>query len=388
MTPSARVAAAIVVLDEVLNGAAAEQALTSWARRSRFAGSKDRAAIRDHVFDAIRCKLSFAALGGEMSGRGLMIGQVRAAGDDPDAVFTGDGYGAPALDEAERAAGHAPQTEAERWNLPDWLVQSFRESLGDAAEDTALHLSERAPVMLRVNLAMGSVADAIDRLAEDGISAELHGLADTALVVRDGTRKIRTSAAYAGGFVELQDAASQAVVAALPVQDGQRVLDYCAGGGGKTLAIAGRAQAQLFAYDIDPGRMKDLPLRAVRAGVNVRILTADELAQTGPYDLVLCDAPCSGSGAWRRSPDGKWTLTPEKLNELNDVQDDVLEKAATLVAANGTLAYATCSVLRSENQDRVKAFLSRNPEWVCAFEQAFLPSQGGDGFYTAHLTRG
>ena len=119
MTPSARVAAAVTILDEILNGVPAEQALTSWARRSRFAGSKDRAAIRDHVFDAIRRKLSFAALGGGMIGRGLMIGQVRASGADPDTVFTGDGYGAPALDDAERAGGHEPQSDSERWNLPD-----------------------------------------------------------------------------------------------------------------------------------------------------------------------------------------------------------------------------------------------------------------------------
>ncbi|AXI54873.1 SAM-dependent methyltransferase [Sulfitobacter sp. JL08] len=388
MTPSARVAAAVTILDEILNGVPAEQALTSWARRSRFAGSKDRAAIRDHVFDAIRRKLSFAALGGGMSGRGLMIGQVRASGADPETVFTGDGYGAPALDDAERAAGQEPQSDSERWNLPDWLVRSFKESLGDAAEDTAMHLAERAPVMLRVNLAMGSVAEAIDRLAEEGISVQPHGLAETVLVVCDGARKIRNSAAYTSGCVELQDAASQAVVAALPLRDDQTVLDYCAGGGGKTLAMAARVNARFFAYDIDPGRMKDLPLRAVRAGAGVRMLTVDELAQNGPYDLVLCDAPCSGSGAWRRSPDGKWTLTPEKLNDLNGVQDDVLSNAAALVAPNGTLAYATCSVLRSENQDRVQAFLSRNPEWKCTFEQVFLPSQGGDGFYSAHLTRG
>lgn len=387
MTPSARIAAAIDILDTVLTGVPAEQALTKWARRSRFAGSKDRAAIRDHVFDALRCKLSFAALGGAMTGRGLMIGYVRSNAGDPDALFTGDGYGAPALSNTEKSAGRDPETDAERMNLPDWLVPVFRDALKDSAEQTARALCQRGPVMLRVNLQAGGIAEAIAALAEDGVVAAAHPIADTALMVSEGARRVRLSAAFADGLVELQDGASQAVVAALPLRDGLKTLDYCAGGGGKILAMSGRAKVNAFAFDQNAARMQDLPLRATRANVQVRILQQDELAIMGPYDLVLCDVPCSGSGAWRRSPDGKWALTQEKLHELNALQDDILDESARLVAPNGTLAYATCSVLLAENNARVQAFLTRHPDWACTDEHVFSVSDGGDGFYTAHLTR-
>lgn len=387
MMPAARVAAAAEILDTILEGSAAEQALTGWARRRRFAGSKDRAAIRDHVFDALRCKLSFAALGGAMTGRGLMLGQIRAAGGDPALVFSGEGYGAAVLSDEEIAAGAPPQSEAERLNLPDWLVPLFRASLGGQADAAAKLLTERAPVMLRVNLGEGHVEAAIASLADDGITAVSHGLAKTALVVTDGARRVRLSTAFESGLVELQDGASQAVVEALPLKDGQIVLDYCAGGGGKTLAIAAQAEVSLFAHDANPARMQDLPLRAARAKAHVRILQTDELERHGPYDLVLCDVPCSGSGAWRRSPDAKWGLSEEKLHELNDIQDDVLATSAQLVGPAGTLAYTTCSVLDVENKDRIAIFLQRNPEWSCTFERTFALADGGDGFYTAHLTR-
>ncbi|MEP2027941.1 MAG: RsmB/NOP family class I SAM-dependent RNA methyltransferase [Paracoccaceae bacterium] len=387
MTPAARVAAAADVLDTILAGAAAEQSLTSWARRSRFAGSKDRAAIRDHVFDALRCKLSFAALGGAMSGRGLMLGQIRAEGGDPALVFSGEGYGAAALTPEEQTAGYAPETDAERLNLPDWLLPQFRASLGDQAEAAAKSLTERAPVMVRVNMRVGSVEDAVSSLADDGITAIPHKLAGTALVATDGSRRIRLSSAFESGLVELQDGASQAVVEALPLSEGQVVLDYCAGGGGKTLAIAAQADVLLYAHDKNVVRMRDLPMRALRANAQVRMLQTNELQRHGPYDLVLCDVPCSGSGAWRRSPDAKWDFTEEKLRDLNVVQDEVLADSAELTAPSGILAYATCSVLDIENRDRISSFLRHNSGWKCIYEHSFTLADGGDGFYTAHLTR-
>ena len=187
------------------------------------------------------------------------------------------------------------------------------------------------------------------------------------------------------GDVELQDAASQAVVAALP--EAERMLDYCAGGGGKALAMAARRDATVFAHDIDPRRMVDLPARADRAGATVRQVTTDELDGAGPFDVVLCDAPCSGSGSWRRSPEGKWTFTAGRLEELTQIQDKILDYAATLTARNGTLAYATCSVLHSENEDRASAFLARNPDWRQVFTKRFHVDAQGDGFFTAHFKR-
>lgn len=189
------------------------------------------------------------------------------------------------------------------------------------------------------------------------------------------------------GWVELQDAASQAVVDHLPVSKGQRVLDFCAGGGGKTLAVAARIGTQVFAHDSAPDRMQDLPVRAVRAGADIQILETEQLSHAEKFDVVFCDAPCSGSGAWRRAPDGKWSLTEERLSELNTIQDDILDQAADLVKETGVLVYATCSVLSEENSERSQAFVTRNPAWSIVSERTWSLADGSDGFYSAHFTR-
>ncbi|TDE35259.1 RsmB/NOP family class I SAM-dependent RNA methyltransferase [Antarcticimicrobium sediminis] len=387
MTPAARVAAAIDILDEVLAGKPVEQALTGWARHSRFAGSKDRAAVRDHVFDAVRARRSLAALGGGETGRGLMLGACRRDGTDPDLLFSGVAYGPPALTPEERAAGRDPEPGAEALDIADWLWPAFRDSLGDSNEAAARALQTRAPVHLRVNLGKGGVDGAVAALAEEGIETRPHPAADTALEVVTGARRIRNSVAYRDGLVELQDAASQAVVAALPLTDGMRVLDYCAGGGGKTLAIGARAEVALFAHDALPHRMQDLPERAARAGLKVDILEPEDLEGAAPFDLVLCDVPCSGSGAWRRAPEGKWRLTPQALDEVIQTQAEILDRAATLVAPGGVLAYATCSVLARENGDQIAAFLARHSGWHNSWQHAWSVVAGTDGFFSAQLTR-
>ncbi|MDO9638642.1 MAG: RsmB/NOP family class I SAM-dependent RNA methyltransferase [Pseudotabrizicola sp.] len=382
MTPAARCSAAIDVLDRILSGTPAEQALTNWGRASRFAGSGDRNAVRDLVYDALRCRRSYAALGGAQTGRGLMLGALRAAGTDPATLFTGEGHAPPPVAAAE--AGRAPEG-AEALDLPDWLLPQLTESLGDDLTGIAQALRQRAPVFLRVNLRRGSVAQAITALQAEGITAEPHDLADTALRVTTGARKIQTSQPYLSGLVELQDAASQAVVAALPLRDGMRVLDHCAGGGGKTLAMAARAQLSLFAHDAAPARMRDLPARAARAGARVTLTEAPE--KLAPFDLILADAPCSGSGSWRRDPQGKWALTPERLAQIGAVQDAILDRLAPMVAPGGVLAYATCSLLRVENEDRIAGFLARHPGWKVHSLDRFTPLTGGDGFFLAQLVQ-
>lgn len=387
MTPAARVQAGIEILDEIQAGKAAERALTGWSRRSRYAGSKDRAAVRDHVFDVMRCLRSFAALGGAQTGRGLMLGALRHAGTDPDSVFTGATYAPASLTDVEQAAGQAPQPGPEALDIPDWLWPRFSESLAEQTEACAQVLQTRAPVHLRVNLQKTDVSGAQERLLNDGVSTIPHSAATTALEITDGARRLRQSEAYQSGLVELQDAASQAVVEALPLRDGMRVLDYCAGGGGKALAMAARARIDLFAHDITPERMRDLPVRAARAGATVTAIATDEIAQAGPFDLVLCDAPCSGSGAWRRSPEGKWRLDEPGLNELCGIQGGILETASGLVTEDGLLAYATCSVLQDENQNQIDHFLKQNSEWRLAVQRQWTMQHGTDGFYAAHLTR-
>ena len=389
MTPAARIAAAIDLLDAVLAGQPAEKALTGWARRSRFAGSGDRAAIRDHVFDALRCRRSDAALGGAETGRGLMLGALRAAGRDPAEAFTGEGH-APAPLTAEEAAQTltlADLPEEVALDCPAWLAPRLRASLGADFAAVLQALRRRAPVFLRVNLRRATVAEARARLDAEGIATAPHPLSDTALEVLENARKLQGSAAYRDGLVELQDAASQAITDLLPVSEGMKVLDYCAGGGGKTLAMAGRAEARFFAHDAAPQRMRDLPERARRAGVRVRLLDSRAVEAEAPFDLVLCDVPCSGSGAWRRSPEGKWRLSPEELDRLTAIQAQILDRAAGLVAPGGALAYATCSLLEEENAAQVSAFLDRRAGFSLRRSRRLTPLDGGDGFYVALLER-
>lgn len=388
MTPAARLAAAIAILEQVREGAPAERALTNWGRASRFAGSGDRAAVRDHVFDVLRCRGSFAALGGGESGRALVLGLARAQGLAVAALFTGEGH-APAplsAQEAARLAQPLPDEGAlADLDWPDWLRPQLQADLGAAYAAVSARMRARAPVFLRVNLARGDRAAAQAALALEGIATRPHPLAETALEVTGGARRVQASAAYRDGLVELQDAASQAAIAQVPVAAGMRVLDYCAGGGGKALALAARApKARIEAHDIDPGRMRDIPVRAARAGARISTVAPGRLGRD--YDLVLVDAPCSGSGTWRRTPEAKWRLTPERLAELCTLQAQILRAATARVAPGGRLLYMTCSLLDAENAAQVEAFV-RETGWQVAEQRRFTPLDGGDGFFAAQLER-
>ena len=385
MTPGARVAAAIAVLDQIGGGAFAEQALTGWARASRFAGAKDRAAVRDHVFDVLRCRRSL----GDGDGRTLMARLLQRDDLDFGHIFNGLGHAPDPLSEAEVAALALPLalSDAAACDLPDWLWPVWQGSLGADAEQAARVQQGRADVFLRVNQRRITTAGAVAALAQDGVTAQAHDAVDGCLRVLDNPRRIRTAAAYLTGLVELQDAASQRAVQMVPVAAGARVLDYCAGGGGKALAFADRHGTDIFAHDIAPARMADLPDRAARAGVVITRLAPDQVADQAPYDVVFCDAPCSGSGTWRRSPDAKWRLTRDRLDALCAIQNDVIARAATLVAPQGLLAYATCSVLQDENDAVVTQFLHSNPAWSVTLRDQRLPGPDGDGFFLSVLAR-
>lgn len=380
MTPGAWLAAAIGVLDKVQAGQPAEVALTNWGRANRYAGSGDRAAVRDIVFDVLRQKRSCAAWGGADTGRGLVLGWARKAGQE--ALFDGQGH-APTLAQPDEAA-RAPEGNA-ALDCPDWLEAPLRGGLGAEFPAVMQAMQARAPVFLRVNLARITRDAAKQALAAEGVEAVAHPLADSALEVRSGARRVQTTAAYLDGLVELQDAASQAVVEMLPLQDGMTVLDLCAGGGGKTLAMAARARLRLFAHDTEKRRMADLPARASRAGAVVRIV--DDPEKTGPHDLILTDVPCSGSGSWRRDPEGKWALTPARLEALLKVQAGIMDRAAGMLRTGGVLGYATCSMIEAENGAQVAGFLARHSGWELMAEQRFTPLNGGDGFYCAVLRR-
>ncbi|OCX67122.1 SAM-dependent methyltransferase [Thioclava sp. SK-1] len=384
MMPSARIQAAIEILDRVFGGEPAERVLTNWARGHRFAGSKDRAAIRDHVFDALRCRGSYAALGGGQSGRALMLGWAREA--DQLAMFDGVGHGpeVPTAQEHEHLSRPAPH-DLDLLDWPEWLRDDIAGALGDDFAQVSAAVRTRAPVFLRVNVARISRDDAQQVLAKQGVQTQPHLLADTALEITQGARRLRQTPAYLEGLVELQDASSQAAVAAIPLMPGQRVLDLCAGGGGKALAVAATTpSAQITAHDIDLKRMADIPTRAARAQAKIALAAPGQVGSD--YDMVLIDAPCSGSGTWRRTPDAKWRLTRAGLSDLVAVQRKLLSEGAQLLRPGGTLVYMTCSLLAVENSEQSDWFCSEFG-WTRSEEYHFTPVQGGDGFYYAALRK-
>ena len=386
MTPAARLSAAIEILDHILDGVAAEKALTNWARGSRFAGSKDRAAVRDHVFSSLRCKRSFAVLGGAQTGRGIILGLLRSQAIAPADMFTGIAH-APQLMSEDESSHSATPTGNDALDCPDWIAPQLQASLGDDFAAICHAQQSRAPLFLRVNTLKTTIQQVAAALADENIATQPHALSPTALQVTENPRRVHLSAPYLDGRIELQDAASQAVVDSLPILPDTRVLDYCAGGGGKVLAMAARVDAQYFAYDLNFDRMKDLSERADRAGVVVRQLESDDLPDAAPFDLVLCDVPCSGSGAWRRVPAAKWQIDQERLDELCQIQAGILADAAKLVSDGGVLAYSTCSLLDVENSTQISEFLAANPDWECTQQRQFTPLDGADGFFCAHLTR-
>lgn len=388
MTPAARISAAIDLVDRILVGELADRTLAGWGRKNRYAGSKDRAAIADIVYDVLRRKRSLASLGGGDSGRELLLGYIRDIGQDPDAVFGTGPYAPSSLTDVERSRGEPPRPDSsESADFPEWLWPDLRDSLGEKVQEIAEEMRSRAPIHLRVNLAKLSRQSAIAELASEGIVVRSHALSPSAVEVTEGARKVRNSHAYLEGKVELQDASSQGVADMVPIEAGEKLLDFCAGGGGKTLAVAGRVAGSFFAHDVDQGRMKDLPARANRAGAIVTLLSLSELKQRPPFDTVLVDAPCSGSGSWRRDPQGKWLLTREKLRQLLDAQREILDQSATFARPQGHLVYATCSLLDCENGRQIEEFLSRHSEFSLVVEKSFTPLDGGDGFYCAVLRR-
>ena len=224
-------------------------------------------------------------------------------------------------------------------------------------------------------------------LRQEDIEVAAHPTVETALIVTRKERRVQTSKAFQAGDVELQDAASQAIAQKAPVNAGDRILDYCAGGGGKTLAMAAQTKARFAAHDIHAQRLAPLKDRAKRAGVDVSLLQTKDLPKQPAFDGVFCDVPCSGSGAWRRSPEGKWALTEESLSTLRTTQAEILKRATSIVDRTGWVFYATCSFLAEENEQQVQDFLDSHPGWSCEFQEQLLPDAYGDGFFGALLVQ-
>ncbi|MHA3915006.1 RsmB/NOP family class I SAM-dependent RNA methyltransferase [Halovulum sp. GXIMD14793] len=389
MTPSARLAAAIGLLDSIVAGDPAERALTRWARGARYAGSKDRAAVRDIVFDVLRRRRSYLWLSGQTdeSGRALVIGHCLATGHDLAEAFDGSGHGPAVLSSAEQTTLRPELSQASRavaLDYPDFLDVELHRSLGDNLQSSMAALRNRATVDLRANLLKSDPQAAQAALAREDILTECVAPLQTALRVTTNERRVAGSSAYRDGLVDLQDAASQDVALLAGAAPDMTVLDYCAGGGGKTLAMAATMQGRgrLVAHDVRPQRMKDIPSRTKRASARIELMQTDALAALKQScDLVLVDAPCSGTGAWRRNPDAKWRLTEARLRTLCQLQGEILDQARQYVRPGGRLVYATCSILRCENADVAEAFAHRHPTLTMRRQKELQIADAGDGFY-------
>lgn len=397
MTPAARLQMAIDILDG-LNGTGqpADRYLKDWFRARRFAGSKDRRDIAERVFQIFRHRAGLAHRMGSDAPRALAIAALLAEGGDPEVLFTG-GYGPKPLTDAERAAIEAAPPDAPLWvrgEFPAFLESELTRAFGDALLAEMAAFQNRAPVDLRVNTLKAARDDVLAALTADGIACEALPTAN-ALRCPPGTA-LNKHALYESGAFEIQDEAAQIACALAGANPAMRVLDLAAGAGGKSLALAAAMEnrGEIIASDIRGEALAELERRAERAGASIiraQLLGVppDYAALPGPFELVFVDAPCSGSGTWRRQPELKWRLTPEKLAGLTGLQDRLMAQAGRLTAGGGRLIYATCSILPCENQDRVETFLGQNPDFgrLAPDFHASPARTGTDGFYAAVLGR-
>ncbi len=395
MTPGARLAAAAGIMDILDFQVSVDVQLKAWARRNRYAGSGDRRAIADRVYSVLRKKRSSAITGGGTDGRALILGNLVAEDGlsvDEIAGLCCGPYGlAPLSEQEKRHLGDQPLfvDDAEKFDWPEWLYPEALAAFGKAAGHELNALRSRAPVDLRVNLLAATREHAINMLAAEGITAHILDHSDTALRVAPSTPVSKTDA-YNSGVVELQDAASQVVADFARVTSGDTVLDFCAGGGGKTLALAARMENRgyISAFDVNAERMADLPNRIGRAGITIIECVPAFGLRKNYYDAVLVDAPCSGSGSWRRDPSGKWRLNAEGLDGIFRAQRDALINASDCVKPEGTLTYATCSVLPVENRRQIDWFLSERTGFRLEETRTLWPYRDDcDGFYMARLRR-
>jgi 16S rRNA (cytosine967-C5)-methyltransferase len=371
-----RVSAAIEVLSDVmLRHRPTSEALRDWGKSHRFAGGGDRHAIGTLVYDALRHRSSAAHRMGSDTPRALVLATLsqhwNLGLDDIKSLSDGE-HGPAQLSPDELAALTNQPTAAAlhiAGDIPQWLAPSFTRVFGDAALFECQALSQRAPIDLRVNTLKATQEQLLESLQRLGAKAgPLSPLCVRIEAPGHDSRNINVEAeiAHGQGWFEVQDAASQIAALMSGVKPSETVLDLCAGAGGKTLALAALMQNQgkLFAHDRDRNRLRPIFERLMRAGVNnVEVVGADQfnsLQSKAPFDCVMLDAPCSGSGSWRRKPDAKWKFTAKQLEQRCKDQQDVLQSGASLVKVGGRLIYITCSVLAEENTDQVKWFLSNN----------------------------
>ncbi len=366
-------AAAEVLADIDRRKRPAGAALKDWGTAHRFAGSGDRAAIGNLIYDTLRQKLSQAAAAGSDEPQALVFAtlarQWKMTGEEIAAAMQGDKF-APDVPEIEwmdrvAKADLADAPAHVRADIPQWCEASFEANFADEWVNEARALSRRPPLDLRVNTAKANRDKVAKHLARDG--AKPTAIARHGLRIAPGERaarlpNVQASAGYQKGWFEIQDEGSQIVADLVYASPGDKVLDYCAGGGGKTLALSAAMEnrGQVHAHDASRERLAPIHARLTRAGtrnVQVHEPGADLSALEGKMDRVVVDAPCSGSGAWRRRPDTKWRIEPANLETRLAEQGEALSQAGVYVRPGGFLIYITCSVLPEENENQVYGFL-------------------------------
>ncbi len=429
MLPGAKLQAAFEVLTEILErGRAASVALGDWGRAHRFAGSGDRAWIGNLVYDSLRRKQSLSYLMGCDLPRAITLGALRKSwglsAEDIAGFCSGEKFCPSPLTPAEESGlANSDLTGAPPWvqgDYPEWLHPSFSAAFGDRAVEEGQALAERAPVDLRINTLKATREKVLKAFASSHAAATPYSPVGVRLPPREGGSRspnVEADSAHGRGWFEVQDEGSQIAALLSGAAPRLQVADICAGAGGKTLAMAALMQntGQIYAYDSEPIRFRPIFERLKRAGArNVQTLPPGQCsaldALESRMDIVLIDAPCSGTGVWRRRPDAKWRLTSAQLAERRVTQAGLLEVAARLLKPQGTLAYVTCSLLPEENDKQINVFLNRNPSFepVDARRQAekilgrsvtfdpapnkpgllLTPSQHGtDGFYIALLLK-
>ncbi|HRF07369.1 MAG TPA: RsmB/NOP family class I SAM-dependent RNA methyltransferase [Xanthobacteraceae bacterium] len=382
MTPAARLAAAIEVFTEIeTKKRPAADVLRDWGRAHRFAGSGDRSAIGALMFDALRRRASSAFLMGAETPRAILLGMLRLGRrmgvEDIAKLADGSRFAPEALTEDERkrlelgSLGKAPPHIA--GDYPEWLDAYLATVFGDERWEEGMALAGRAPLDLRVNTLKTSRDELAKELSHLNASPSRWSPSGLRIELNDDGRQppVTSEPSFLKGDFEVQDEGSQLAALFAGAASSEQVLDLCAGAGGKTLALAAAMEnkGQLFAYDSDLRRLAPIHERLSRAGVrNVQVRSPkgkqDVLSDLeGNMDLVLLDAPCTGSGVWRRHPDAKWRARPGALEIRVKEQSFLLDQAARFVKPGGRLVYITCSVIDAENGAQIRAFRERDPSF-------------------------
>ncbi|PYE46883.1 16S rRNA (cytosine967-C5)-methyltransferase [Rhizobium sp. PP-F2F-G20b] len=376
-----RLAGAIDVLSDIeTRKRPVADALKDWGLAHRFAGSGDRAAIGNIVYDALRQKLSHAYLMDDNSATALGYAvMLRQWGQTPEtlaASLEGDRFAPPPPPEAalaafrSRALKDAPAHV--QGDVPEWVVPSFQAAFGDRWLEEAAALAERPALDLRVNTLKADRAKVLKALDEAGVQPTETARQGLRVAPGEGPSRLPNVTAelsFQKGWFEVQDEGSQIVADLVGATGGEQILDYCAGGGGKTLALSATMdnKGQVHAFDTDRKRLAPIIERLKRAGTrNVQVHDRPQalVNLTDRCDAVLVDAPCTGTGTWRRRPDTKWRLNERNIEERQGQQREALAEAARYVRPGGRLVYVTCSVLPEENDQQVDRFLGQNPAFA------------------------